>query len=617
MSGFCGWVGSGLDHTASQQALEDMTRELGSPAGTQDRSVMRETAAAAASTGLYPASLHEEDGILSLLFGTPRWADSTLAGIAESISPAAALTTAYRRQGRDFLPLLHGPFSLAILDRDSALLAIDRMGIHTLSWAQRQGMLIFSTQTRSASAHPLVNREIDPQAIYNYFYFHHIPSPGTIYRDVEKLMPAQYLSFQNGRIEKDFYWSLPFSDQDSTPFETHARRFRELLNESTAATSRGGRLGAFLSGGTDSSTICGVLSECSNNAVESYSIGYSAAEFDEMDYARIAARHFHCNPHEYYLKPDDVMSAIPVITGYYDEPFGNDSAVPVYVCAKQAANDGIGVMLAGDGGDEVFGGNVRYAKQKIFEIYGKVPAILRKGMIEPLLFHIPGGERLPLLRKARSYIKQANIPLPERMESYNFLYRQSLEEAFEPGFLGQIDPSTPDALLRDVYFRTASADPINRMMQLDLKFTLADNDLRKVSGMCEAAGVEVRYPLLDDRLVEFSGELPPDYRVRGQQLRWFFKQALRDFLPREIINKSKHGFGLPFGEWALSHPPLRELVNDSLGQFARRGILRQSYILELQRQHKEIHPTYFGKMVWVILMLEQWLQAHDSDSMHS
>ena len=165
MSGFCGWVGPGLDHTKSQQALEDMARELGSPAVTPDRSLLRETAAAAASSGLYPVSLHEEDGILSLLLGTPHWADSTLAGIAERINPAAALIAAYRRLGRDFLPLLHGPFSLAILDGESALLAIDRMGIHTLSCAQRQGMLIFSTQTRSTSAHPRVNREVDPQAI--------------------------------------------------------------------------------------------------------------------------------------------------------------------------------------------------------------------------------------------------------------------------------------------------------------------------------------------------------------------------------------------------------------------------------------------------------------------
>jgi asparagine synthase (glutamine-hydrolysing) len=377
-----------------------------------------------------------------------------------------------------------------------------------------------------------------------------------------------------------------------------------------AAASQGEKLGAFLSGGTDSSTVCGILAGAGNTPVESYSIGYSAEEFDEMEYARIAAQHFHCNPHEYYLQADDILSAIPVISAYYDEPFGNDSAVPVYVCAKLAANDGIRILLAGDGGDEVFGGNARYAKQKVFELYGKVPGIVRRGIIEPLLNNLPGREHLALLRKARSYISQANIPLPERMESYNFLYRQPLEAVFEPDFLEQIDPSIPDTLLREVYLRTASADPLNRMLHLDLKFTLADNDLRKVSGMCEAAGVEVRYPLLDDRLVEFSGDLPPVYKVRGQQLRWFFKKALRDFLPREIIEKSKHGFGLPFGEWSLNHPPLRELVNDSLQQFAGRGILRRGYIEELQRQQREVHPVYFGKMVWVILMLDQWFQTH-------
>jgi len=609
MSGFCGWVG-GLDKTEPQQALEEMTRALASHSEIQLQRVLHETTAAAACNGIYPVSLHQEDGILSLLLGRPVWADPDLAGIASEKNPAAALISAYRRSGRDFLPLLHGPFALAILDGDTALLAIDRMGIHTLSCAQRQGVLVFSTRTKSVSAHPMVQQDIDPQSLFDYFYFHLIPSPGTIYRGVEKLMPAQYLSFRNGRTEKGFYWSLPFNERSSDSLKERSRYFRQILTESVVATSHGEKLGAFLSGGTDSSTVCGILAGSGKGPVESYSIGYSAEEFDEMEYARIAARHFHCHPHEYYLQPDDILSAIPVISAYYDEPFGNDSAVPVYICAKLAANDGIRTLLAGDGGDEVFGGNARYAKQKVFELYGKVPGIFRKGMIEPLLFNIPGGERLALLRKARSYINQASIPLPERMESYNFLYRQPLEAAFEPGFLEQVDPSIPDAGLREVYLRTASADPLNRMLHLDLKFTLADNDLRKVSGMCEAAGVEVRYPLLDDRLVEFSGELPPGYKVRGQQLRWFFKKALRDFLPREIIEKSKHGFGLPFGEWSLKHPPLRDLVNDSLLQFAGRGVLRRGYIEELQRQQREVHPVYFGKMVWVILMLEQWLQTH-------
>ena len=168
-------------------------------------------------------------------------------------------------------------------------------------------------------------------------------------------------------------------------------------------------------------------------------------------------------------------------------------------------------------------------------------------------------------------------------------------------------------MLQEAYFRAGSKHPINRMLHLDLKFTLADNDLRKVSRMCEAAGIKVHYPLLDEALVNFSGQLPIHYKVRGQKLRWFFKAALKDLLPRKIITKTKHGFGLPFGVWALSHAPLKELVDNTLNKFEDRGYLRTSYIQHIRRQHAEDQSTYFGKMIWVMLILEQWLETHDVD----
>ena len=214
------------------------------------------------------------------------------------------------------------------------------------------------------------------------------------------------------------------------------------------------------------------------------------------------------------------------------------------------------------------------------------------------------------IRKLRSYIRQASIPLPERMESYNFIYRQPLDEMFEADFLASVNPDKPKEMLRDVYFRANSGHPLNRMLHLDLKFTLADNDLRKVSRMCEVAGIKVNYPLLDEALVNFSGQLPVSYKVRGQKLRWFFKEALKDFLPREIISKSKHGFGLPFGIWALAHPPLRELVDNTLDKFEDRGYLRSAYIHRIRQQQVEEHSIYYGKMIWVMLMLEQWLETH-------
>ena len=270
------------------------------------------------------------------------------------------------------------------------------------------------------------------------------------------------------------------------------------FDKSVATASQDGSVATFLSGGTDSSTITGILAELQDNPVDSYSIGFGAEGFDEMEYARIAAKRFGATAHEYYLKPDDVLEAIPLIASTYDEPFANESAVPTYFCAKQAARDGVKIMLAGDGGDEIFGGNERYAKQMVFEHYGRLPVFLRNYLIEPVANGIPGGDTLLPIRKLRSYIRQASIPLPERMESYNFIYRQPLDEMFEAEFLASVNPEIPKEMLQDAYFRADSEHPVNRMLHLDLKFTLADNDLRKVSRMCEAAGIEVRYPLLDE-----------------------------------------------------------------------------------------------------------------------
>jgi asparagine synthase (glutamine-hydrolysing) len=180
---------------------------------------------------------------------------------------------------------------------------------------------------------------------------------------------------------------------------------------------------------------------------------------------------------------------------------------------------------------------------------------------------------------------------------------------FEPAFLAAVDVAAPLRLAREVYARAMSRSPVNRMMHLDLKITLADNDLRKVSRAAELAGVEARYPLLDDALVAFSGDVPPDLKVRGLKLRYFFKHALRGFLPRETLVKTKHGFGLPFGLWLGADARLAALARESLGAFATRGIVRPRYTEYLLRQHQSGHATYYGVMIWVITMLEQWLRA--------
>ncbi len=613
MGSFCGWSGRGLGSDMSQQAIKAMLAQCSGTASAKSGSDYDGTGALGFREGLYATGYLHQDGIRAAIVGSPTWSEKELSRTATEQGAAAALIRAYRAYGKELFSRLHGPFSLAILDGDKALAAIDRIGIHSLSYALQDGVFAFSTSTASVVRHPRVSRRIDPQAIFNYLYFHDIPSPGTIFKGVEKLLPAQYVQFHNGQIDKGFYWKLHFDEHGQASFQARKQQFHDLLRQAVAASSRDGPVATFLSGGTDSSTITGILAELQENPVDSYSIGFGAEGFDEMEYARLAAQRFGAAIHEYYLKPDDILEAIPLISRSYDEPFANDSAVPTYFCAKRAARDGVKIMLAGDGGDEIFGGNERYAKQMVFEHYDRLPGFLRNHLIEPLANGIPGGDAVLPIRKLRSYIRQASVPLPERMESYNFIYRQPLDEMFEPEFLASVNPEIPKEMLRDAYFRADSGHPINRMLHLDLKFTLADNDLRKVSHMCEAAGIEVRYPLLNEALVNFSGLLPIPYKVRGQRLRWFFKEALKDLLPREIITKSKHGFGLPFGVWALSHPPLRELVDDTLNKLEDRGYLRAAYIHNIRQQHAEEHSTYFGKMIWVMLMLEQWLEAYEAD----
>jgi asparagine synthase (glutamine-hydrolysing) len=340
-----------------------------------------------------------------------------------------------------------------------------------------------------------------------------------------------------------------------------------------------------------------------------YSIGFDASGYDEMAYARIAARHFGTDHHEYYVTPDDLLEGIPAVAAHFDQPFGNSSAVPAWICARHAHDDGIELLLAGDGGDELFGGNSRYARQRIFGWYDAIPAAVCRHLIEPAL-SVPAIGRLPLIRKGASYVEQARVPLPDRTEMYNLLLRLGPENVFVPAFLAAVDPRHPTRMQRETWQDIRAGALINRMLAFDWKYTLADNDLPKVVGATGLAGVDVGFPLLADALVDFSLRLPPEWKLKGLTLRWFFKEALKDFLPPEIIAKKKHGFGLPFGVWAATHPGLRQMSVRALESFGARGIIREDFLHHLVSDLLPAHPGYYGEMVWIVMMLEHWLAAH-------
>ena len=451
---------------------------------------------------------------------------------------------------------------------------------------------------------------LDPQALFEYLYFHAIPAPRTVFKGVQRLRAGHQVHWEGQQAQVSPGWRPVFDPQAlGRDFASLRTRFLGLLKDSVQRALGPGMPACFLSGGTDSSTVAGLLRDVTGQAPQAFSIGFDAAGYDEMDYARLAARHFGARHHEYYITPDDLVRSIPVMAAAFDQPFGNSSVLPTYYCALQARQAGVQHLLAGDGGDELFGGNARYAKQRVFDHYDRVPALLRRGLLEPL-FGLPVMSRLPLLKKGASYIEQARTPMPDRLAMHNLLHRLGPQELLMPGFMAQVDLQGPAVHQRQTWAWAEGASDLNRMLAYDWQYTLADSDLPKVRSATALAGVGVSFPLLDDALLEFSMGLPDDFKLRGQKLRWFFKEALRGYLPDEIISKPKHGFGLPFGPWALKHAPLKRLAADSLHSLAGRGMVQPAFIRRLIDEHLPAHPGYYGEMVWVLMMLEQWLQVH-------
>jgi asparagine synthase (glutamine-hydrolysing) len=452
--------------------------------------------------------------------------------------------------------------------------------------------------------------DLEPQALFDLLYLHCIPAPRTVFRGVQRVPAGHYVLASAGGITVARWWNPEFIEPAQLPFARLRDEFRHLLRVVVERQLDGGQVGCFLSGGTDSSTVAGMLGTVTGRPARAFSIGFDAAGYDEMEYARIAARHFGAEHHEHYLTPAELVASIPTVAAHYDQPFGNSSALPAFRCAQLAREHGVDRVLAGDGGDELFGGNSRYAKQRVFGWYDAIPGGIRGNVIEPAFSAAAPLARAPLTRKIGSYVNQAKVPMPDRLQTYNLLMRLGIDEVFSTVMRERVDPDLQPREQREVWRETRSRSLINRMLAFDWRYTLAESDLPKVVGTASLAGIGVGFPLLDDELVDFSLRLAPSYKLRGLRLRWFFKEALADFLPRETIAKRKHGFGLPFGVWMLQYAPLHELARSSARALGDRNIVRHDFVDRLFSRFLPDHPGYYGEMAWQLMMLEQWLRRH-------
>ncbi|MDO8475179.1 MAG: asparagine synthase-related protein [Candidatus Rokubacteria bacterium] len=525
------------------------------------------------------------------------------------------LEDGYRRHGARFLAALRGGFALALWWPRSRrlLLAADRFGIRRLYYAATPEGIAFGTRVSVPLALPGTTSAVDPEAVYAYLNYSAIPAPQTVYRAIRRLPPGHLLEWEDGRLRVEPYWDMRYTERaiSRTAASASLRRHTE---EAVGDALRGAdpkHTGAFLSGGTDSSTVVGLMTRLTGERVNAFSIGFLETRYDELQYAELAARHFDAAHYTRVVTADDAFSCLPEVVEAYDEPFGDNSALPTFLCARQARETGMRLILAGDGGDEIFGGNERYRREQILARYRLIPGAIRKGLIEPILGAVKPG-RMDVLGKAQRYVGRASQPNPDRFYSTEFFIARERLRLLHPDFLSAVTADAPFRIARRHFDAVTARSELNRLLYVDLKITIGDNDLFKVTRMAELAGIAVRFPMLDPRLVEFTGTLPAWHKVRGTEKRHLFKRAFSTLLPAATLAKVKHGFGLPISDWLRTHGPFRELARDTLlsRRSRERGYFAPGVMEELFRLHEDDRTPFYGDLLWSLLMLELWHGHH-------
>jgi asparagine synthase (glutamine-hydrolysing) len=531
-------------------------------------------------------------------------------------SPAEAVGRIYLREGMKLLGRLRGSFSIAIWDvsDETLLLAVDPFRIKTLCFAVSPEGIVFGPSPSAIFRSGYVEKRVDPQAIASYINFHVVLAPQCAFLSITKIMAGHYVSWKKGLVQTKQYWDLQYTeeakDSENSLAEQLYSRMAEAVEKNSTDVSMQ-ELGCFLSGGTDSSSVAGLLARTGKHPVQTFSIGFGEDKFNELEYAHIAQKHFGTQHRDSILSAEAALDIIPQIVAAFDEPFGNASAIPTYHCCQVAKSSGVNVMLAGDGGDELFGGNSRYATDKIFQLYQVIPGFMRRGFLEPLVNHFPLG--LEIVNKARRYIRRANIGYVERGAEYAPLRNFAANKVLAPGMPYRDGHEDLLAIPRAYHRNAPARSELNRQLYVDIKITLSDNDLPKVVRTSEFAGVNVRFPYLDLPLAEFSGRLPANMKLRGFEKRYLFKRAVGKLLPEEILKKKKHGFGLPIGVWIQSHPKLRSWAEQILydPRTYQRGYFQREFIERLFKLMDEnASSPFYGDVMWIFLMLELWHRHH-------
>lgn len=546
----------------------------------------------------------------------------------QSRTDAEVLIHLYEDEGISCLNRLNGMFAFALWDapRQRLWLGRDRMGIKPICYAWNGRQFVFGSEIKAILCDPDIPREIDPEGLDLYLTLNYVPAPWTLFRGIRKLPPGTHLLLEKGELTISRYWDIP-STTDSpgrtgvtvTGTKDPEAYSRGLFDTLDAAVKRrlisDVPLGAFLSGGLDSTIIVGLMSRHMDRRVQTFSIGYrDLPSFDETAYAREAAAFHGTDHHEFRLGHRDVLDAFPAVLENLDEPFADSSAVPTYIVSKETRGH-VTVALSGDGGDELFAGYRMYRGEHWARYYGRIPAFLRNRVIAPLVHRLPERRNAPALetlRRARKFVRGMSDSFAERFCGWREIFPYKERQALLREPLGV-------NLYLGLVRRDASAashrfpeDPVNRMLYLDARGLLHGDMLCKVDRMSMANALEVRVPMLDHNVVEYAFGLPGSLKMRGHKGKVILVDTFRDLLPPSLLRRPKMGFEMPVNAWLQNE--LRFLVEDYLNEtvIRKQGIFHPESVSELVRRHMSGYQDTSWHL-WNLIVFGHWYRTYLGD----
>jgi len=532
-------------------------------------------------------------------------------------SDTEVVLRAYEEWGDDCLNRLRGMFALAIRDsrlgkngaaerfrgRSRLLLARDRVGKKPLYYYRDEDRIIFGSEIKAILADPSVKAQVRRSILPLYLSYGYVPAPYTFFENIFELPPAHKLVVENGAITVDRYWQPPPQEvaDPALSEKQYIQRLRELFEEAVRVRLVSDvPLGAFLSGGVDSAAVVASMTRIMKQPVKTFAIGFTGdPSFNELDHARLVANHFHSEHHEFMVSPD-AIDLLPKLVWHYDQPFADSSAIPTFLVA-QMTRQYVKVALTGDGSDELFAGYERFAAARLAETYRRAPHLLQSGVKQFLDLLPEATTYRGLVRRAHRFVDNAALPLSER-----YLHWVGVFPRAHIGELLVEDIATDPVAHFESHFSPAQdGDLVAQLLAVNMATYLPGDLLVKTDRMTMANSLEARCPFLDHELLEFSCAIPANLKLKGMTTKYILKRALRGIVPQQIIDRKKHGFGVPVGRWFRTS--LNGYLHETLLSRAAlaRGYFHETTLRRLVAEHESGKRDH-GHRLWSLLTLEIW-----------